>query len=127
MADNLTTQSATPATVPASSVIATKDSGSGHMQIVHPGGQSAARTDVAASASSVTIIAASTTTRVGVCLYNDSNAVCSVKFGTTASASDHTIDMGPFGYYEVPYGYRGRIDGIWSAATGNMRVTEITL
>jgi hypothetical protein len=29
-------------------------------------------------------------------------------------------------YYEVPFGYTGRIDGIWASANGNARVTEMT-
>jgi hypothetical protein len=29
------------------------------------------------------------------------------------------------GYYEVPFGYVGAIDGIWASANGNARITEI--
>ena len=49
-----------------------------------------------------------------------------VKFGTTASATSYTVKMVADAYYEVPFGYTGRIDGIWASANGNARVTEMT-
>jgi hypothetical protein len=81
-------------------------------------------TSVAASVTSVTLIAAGI--RRQVLLYNDSTSVCHVKLGTTASATDFTIKLFADGYYEPPYAYAGRIDGIWDAAVGSMRVTELT-
>lgn len=128
MADNLTTQSATPATIPATTVIATIDaSGSdGHVQRVSiGGGETCTGTTVAASATSVQLLAA-TATRLGATLFNDSGtATVYVKFGTTASATDFVVRMAPGAYYEVPVNYRGRIDGIWTAASGSMRIGEI--
>jgi hypothetical protein len=46
-------------------------------------------------------------------------------------ASSYTIALAPMGsvgsYYEVPFGYTGIIDGIWSAdSTGSARITEWT-
>jgi hypothetical protein len=81
--------------------------------------------NVAASASSVTLLA-SNANRLGAMIYNDSTAVLYVKFGTTASATSHTMQLQRYDYYEVPAGYTGRIDGIWTAATGNARVTEVS-
>lgn len=128
MANDLTTQSATPATVPASSKIATIDLGGAgrHAQIVLIGGATAVTgSNVSASASSVQLLAANTA-RVGATLYNDSASNCYVKLGTTASTTDFIVEMSPGGYYEVPYGYNGRIDGIWDTAVGSMRIGEFT-
>jgi hypothetical protein len=82
-------------------------------------------TTVAASATSVTLVAENTN-RVGVTITNDSVAVLYLKLGVTASTTSYTVQLQRYDYYEVPYGYRGRIDGIWSAATGNARITELS-
>lgn len=86
--------------------------------------------NVAGSATSVTLLAANNN-RVGATITNDSSVVLYIKFGTTASTTSYTVVLAgaasaPFSYYEVPAGYAGRIDGIWASATGNARVTEIT-
>jgi hypothetical protein len=128
MADNLTTQSATPATVPASTLIATIETAAdGHLQrTIIGGGDDATITTVADSTSSVTLLAANVD-RLGAMLYNDSPSPCAVKFGTTAGLSDFSVKMGPFSLYEIPYGHRGRLDGIWEFdGGGTMRVTELT-
>jgi len=127
MANSLTTQSATPATIPATSKIATIDSGTpGHMQVMTFGATGVTRSDVAASATTVQILAASTTTRVGVALTNDSDSFVHVKCGTTASLTDFTIVMSPGAYWEIPFSYTGRIDALWDTATGSMRISEFT-
>lgn len=86
--------------------------------------------NVAGSATSVTLIAANSA-RIGATITNDSSALLYIKFGTTASTTSYTIVLAgtasaPFSYYEVPAGFTGRIDGIWSAASGNARTTEIS-
>lgn len=86
--------------------------------------------NVASSATSVTVLAANSA-RIGATITNDSSALLYVKFGTTASTTSYTVVLAgaasaPFSYYEVPAGYTGRIDGIWASASGNARVTEIT-
>lgn len=87
-------------------------------------------TNVGASATSVTVLAASSA-RIGATITNDSSALLYLKFGATASTTSYTVVLAgaasaPFSYYEVPAGYTGIIDGIWASATGNARVTEIT-
>jgi hypothetical protein len=82
-------------------------------------------TSVAASASSVNLLALNSN-RLGAAIYNDSSVTLYVKLGTTASTSSYTVQIAPLGYYEVPYGYTGNIDGIWASATGNARITELT-
>lgn len=80
---------------------------------------------VAGSATSVTLIA-SNTGRLGATIYNDSTAILYLKLGATASTSSFTAKLFQDGYYEVPFGYTGVIDGIWASATGNARTTEVT-
>lgn len=92
---------------------------------------------VAANAASVTLLAANAA-RNGATICNNSNQTLYVKLGTTANigagtesftailAPKDTNNVG--GYYEVPFGYSGRIDGIWAAAdaAGEALMTEIT-
>lgn len=88
-----------------------------------------------ASSSSVTSLARSNvnqtflvanTSRKGVTLYNDSGTLLYVKLGTTSSTTDFTVRMSSQSYYEVPFGYTGRIDGIWATGgAGDVRITEL--
>lgn len=82
-------------------------------------------TNVAASASSVTILAANTA-RLGATIVNDSTQVLYLKMGATASSTSYTVKLAAGAYYEVPFGYTGILDGIWASASGNARVTELT-
>lgn len=135
MADNVTipasgTGSATP-------VVATDDVDGTHYQRmkIDRGGDGVSRpwivpatatvTSVAGSASSVTLLA-SNTSRQGATIFNDSTATLYVKLGATASTTSFTVKMATDDYFEVPFSYTGVIDGIWSSATGNARITELT-
>lgn len=87
--------------------------------------------NVAGSASSVTLLSANTARRQ-VILVNDSSAICYVKFGTTASTTSYTVQMAAIAnsqaahlILEEPSIYTGRIDAIWASATGNMRISEV--
>lgn len=98
----------------------------GSLTITDSGNTTATRTNVARSASNQTLLA-SNTGRKGATIYNDSNSTLYVKFGTTASTTDFTVALDQADYYEIPFHYSGRIDGIWgSAGAGNARMTEIT-
>jgi hypothetical protein len=81
--------------------------------------------NVNASASNVTLLAANTA-RLGATFYNDSTAILYLKLGATASATSFTVKMQADAYYEIPFGYYGIVDGISTAATGVVRVTEVT-
>ena len=82
--------------------------------------------NVSASVTSVTL-RASAATRRGLMIVNESAADLYVKFGATASLTSYTVKMGPGSYYELPSPpYTGVVDGIWSAASGTARVTELT-
>lgn len=82
-------------------------------------------TSVAASATSVTVLA-SNASRKGFTLYNDSVAICKVAFAATASATSFTVSLQPNAYFENSVLYTGIITGIWASAAGSMRVTELT-
>lgn len=78
------------------------------------------------SATSATLLS-SNSSRLGATVVNDSASVLYIKCGTTASATDYTVRVPQYGYWECPFGYTGRIDGIWSAdSTGAARITEFT-
>ncbi len=86
---------------------------------------SATLSNVASSAASVTLIAANSL-RKGLIIFNDSTASLYVKFGATASTSSFTVLLRPNDIYEMNgLIYQGIIDGIWSSANGNARITEL--
>jgi hypothetical protein len=82
--------------------------------------------NVAASASNVTLLAANTSRR-RIVLHNDSTAKLRVKFGATASTTSFTLALNAYETYESPNMnvYTGIIDGIWESATGSARLTEM--
>lgn len=86
-----------------------------------------ARTSVAAAAAD-TLILASNAARKGAMVYNDSvSATLYLGLGTTAaSLTSFTSALVPGAYYEVPFSFTGQLRGIWSAAVGNARVSEVT-
>lgn len=89
-------------------------------------------TNVVASATSVTLQAANTS-RKGLVVVNDSTgADLYVKLGATASVTSYTYFLprginGQLSILELPpICFTGVVDGIWSSASGNARVTELT-
>jgi hypothetical protein len=84
---------------------------------------SAACTNVAGSATSVSLLA-SNSSRKKAKFYNDSSAILYLKEGATASSTSFTIKLFPEGFYETEY--TGAIDGIWASAVGAVRITEMT-
>ena len=98
--------------------------GTGAQRVTESNVSAATLANVASSASSVTL-QASNASRRGLSCFNDSTATLYLKFGATASATSFTVQVGPGGYYETPQPiYSGIVDGIWSAANGNARMTE---
>ena len=100
-------------------------SSSDSVSIVEQKSATGTQSNVAGSATSVTLLS-SNANRLGASIVNDSAAILYVKMGTTASATDYAVRMYPNDYFEVPFNYTGRIDGIWASATGSARVTEYT-
>lgn len=91
------------------------------------GSSTASLSSVASSATSVQLLAANSSRRRTMIVNDSASATLYVKFGTTASSSDYTFKLNPGDMYESPTQpvYTGRIDGIWSAAVGNARITEM--
>lgn len=87
----------------------------------------AAITSVTAAVASTTVLAANAN-RKGMMLYNDSTAILYLAFAATASTTSYTLQVAAGGYYEMPIKpvYTGLLTGIWSAANGSVRVTELS-
>jgi hypothetical protein len=96
-------------------------------QVAYFPAAAASVTSVAGSASVVTLLAANLGRRASY-FFNDSTAVLFLKFGSAASVTSYTVQVQPGGYYEAPSSppYQGIITGIWSAAAGAVRITEMT-
>lgn len=86
---------------------------------------SASVTSVNDTASSTTLLS-SNSSRRGFRLQNDSTQTAYVKYGTTATTSDYTVQLLPGAYLEEE-NYTGRVDCIWAAdASGAMKITELS-
>lgn len=83
-------------------------------------------TNVAASISSVQLLAANADRKMAV-FVNDSDKNAYVKFGITASTTSYSYLLTSGQTLELPEPvYTGRIDCIWDASvTGSMRITEL--
>jgi hypothetical protein len=72
------------------------------------------------------------TSRTGATFINDIGSTSNLYLllgadvGVAVSATNYTVLLVPNGYYELPYGFSGRVDGIWSATVGNVYITEIS-
>lgn len=84
-----------------------------------------ANSSVAASVTAVTLLA-SNGARRGATVYNDSTSSLRLSLGNVVTDTSFTLIVAGGGYYEVPFGYRGAITGLWAAAIGAARVTELT-
>lgn len=92
-----------------------------------------ALTNVAESASSVTVLA-SNANRLSFRIFNDSDAPVNFKCGAAASATSFTLRVlprGDFSTKDIPVNYTGIITGIWDTTPGTVghasaRITEFT-
>lgn len=85
--------------------------------------QTASTSNVASSATNVTVFAAANAG--GRAVFNDSTAVLYLKFGATATTTSYTVQLAAGDYYEFPQPtYCGQVDGIWASANGSARVTS---
>ena len=88
-------------------------------------------TRVAANVASVTLKAANAA-RKGLTVFNNSTSILYIKLGAVAAIGAGTesfsVKVLAGGYYEVPYGWTGIVDGIWDVAdaAGEALVTELT-
>lgn len=98
--------------------------GTGSARVTTANVAAATLANVASSATNVTLLASSAA-RMGATFHNDSSAILYLKFGATALTTSYTVKLIPDAYYELPQPcYSGIIDGIWSSATGAVRVTS---
>ena len=93
-----------------------------------PGAATGTLSNVAASVTSVTVLAANTA-RLGAVIVNDSASIGYLKFGSAASSTSFTYLLDPNSTLELPGNviYTGIITGIWVTAVGTARVTELTV
>lgn len=87
----------------------------------------ATRTSVAAAIADTALLTANPS-RKGALFYNDSTAILYLAYGSaTATTTNYTVQIPPGGYFELPPEpvFTGAIRGIWSAATGSVRITEV--
>ena len=88
-------------------------------------------TSVASSASSVNIINANPN-RIQASIFNESTQILYLLLsgGVTnfsqASTTNYSVQIPSNTRYEIPYNYQGQVVGIWAAANGFARITEIT-
>lgn len=73
-----------------------------------------------------TSILASNANRLGATIWNEAGVACLTKLGATASATSYSVSIAVGGYYEIPFGYTGAVDGITASSTATLRVTELT-
>jgi len=86
--------------------------------------QTATVASVASSATNTTLFTGIAQIH-GRAVFNDSTAVLYLKFGATASATSHTVQIAAGGYYEFPQPlYAGQVDGIWASANGSARTSQ---
>jgi len=88
----------------------------------------ATKTSVAAAASDTALLS-SNSSRKGALFFNDGGAIMYLSYGSgAASTSSYTVQVPANGYFELPPEpiYTGAIRAIWSSATGNVRVTELS-
>lgn len=80
-------------------------------------------TNVASSATSVTLFAASQAAQRYV--YNDSTAVLYITLGSSvASATNYTFQLAAGG--STSFSYNGPVTAIWASANGSARCTELS-
>ena len=92
---------------------------------------------IQANQSNVTSVGAATGTtqllaangnRANFVVYNDSTAILYLSMDGAASTTHYTVQIPAQSYFEHPVGavYTGIVTGVWSAANGNARITELT-
>ncbi len=88
----------------------------------------ATRSNVAGAASDTSLLA-SNAARKGALFYNDSTAILYLAYGAAAaSLTSYSVQVPAQGFFEMPPQpvYTGAIRGIWSAANGNVRISELS-
>lgn len=89
--------------------------------------QVATLTNVAASATVVTLFAVKNGSGTSRAVFNDATTAMYIAYGAAASLTNFTVKVAIGGYYEFPRPlYTGLVTAIWDAGpTGSARTTEI--
>lgn len=83
-------------------------------------------TNIMAAGTSTELLA-SNVSRLGATIYNDSQSgLLYINLGASADSSDFVTKLLPLTYYELPFGFTGQVNGIWSVLGGFARVCEFT-
>jgi hypothetical protein len=88
----------------------------------------ATRTNVTAAITDTSLLT-SNASRKGAIFYNDSTAILYLAYGAgAASTTSYSVQVPANGYFEIPPPaiYSGAIRGVWSAANGTVRITELS-
>ena len=90
-------------------------------------GSSSTVTSVSGSATSIQVIAAGAS-RMALSFYNDSTVVLYLRAGSgAASTTDYSVQLAAGAFYESPEPAATlEFRGIWSSATGAVKITEVT-
>lgn len=97
----------------------------GVLQVNESQAGTAALTSVASSASTGSLVAARTL-RKGLVIVNESTANLYVAYAATASLTAYSYKVAAAATLEMPQPvYNGAVSGIWDAANGNARITEL--
>jgi hypothetical protein len=81
-------------------------------------------TSVIAAVTAVTLLSENLN-RKGATIYNASNKTLYVLIGNgTATPTNYNVQMSGNSYFEVPFGFTGRISGVWSGTGGNALIGE---
>ena len=87
-------------------------------------GDTAAKTSVASSATSV-LLSNAEINRVSLTIVNDSTEILYVSYGSAATISSYTHKLYPDETL-ISNDYSGNIYGVWSSVNGDAKVTEVT-
>ncbi len=78
----------------------------------------AATVPVPADTVTAAVLRAANANRKGLTIWNNSTGAILIEFGTAPTATTYTARIEPGGYYEVPFGYTGQVQGLWTALGG---------
>ena len=85
------------------------------------------RTTIAASVTVVTLLASNVNRRAAYIVNDSASATLNIGYGAAATLTDYTLYLLPGDELTPdPVCFTGIITGIWSAASGSARITEVT-
>lgn len=85
-----------------------------------PTSATATRSTIAVPADTVTpaVLAAVNVNRKGLSFWNNSTGAVLVELGAAPTATAYTARIEAGGYFELPFGFTGQVQGLWTALGG---------